>query len=266
MWIQDDHLGGLDWSLHRHLGPSHQSATHSLPAKCLGWCRVSRVARPYRCEEHFVPPAHLLLAPSLSLVRCQIVLFRCVLSVTSRCGSVVRRAVGIFFLFRLDHWCTESLSCPKLQHQSRTELNGWFLKPFYLPHGCHILLCLCRSDLGGWHHTGGSGLRNVQAEKDSLQAQAEWDGLRPGQQVRSQFALLVSQHWTSHCPMLLSIGPLGATKSGLPRVLTVLQVGRRHRWHGPCGPARETCGSGAQQEPADVPAAPRPPAKDAVRL
>lgn len=55
------------------------------------------------------------------------------------------------------------------------------------------------------------------------------------------------------------------SKRATPGGVTVLQAGRRRR-HGPYGPAGEAGGGGAQQEPADVPAAPRPPAEDVVCL
>lgn len=107
---------GLDRSPNRRPAPSHlEQGRESLrpaggsPAKYLGRCRASRAARPYFSEEHFVPLAHLALAPCPPppppppTTRCQIALLGCVLSVRSRCGSLVRRAGGIFFLFRLRH-------------------------------------------------------------------------------------------------------------------------------------------------------------------
>lgn len=84
----------------------------------------------------------------------------------------------------------------------------------------------------------------------------------------TDFALSGSLPWTniSPCNMLLGRGHHGANKPGRTGGVTVLQVGRRRWCHGPWGPAGEAGGGGAQQEPADVPAAPRPPAKDEVRL
>lgn len=61
---------GLDRSPNRRPAPSHlEQGRESLrpaggsPAKYLGRCRASRAARPYFSEEHFVPLAHLALAP-----------------------------------------------------------------------------------------------------------------------------------------------------------------------------------------------------------